>query len=403
MGDNAGKEKAAIGKAVNLKRFTSARKSAARRKSIRVRGAFLVCAVIVPLLLFGCGHVYHAEWLLFPEESSLTGRVVLEAGLGFDDVNAVLIRPGGEGEEAEQRWDLELSGRGEFRKEKLAPGGYRLEITKPRYDPYADQFSLDEDESIFLEVELKRLTIPQQVWDVRLVGDFQNWDAERAVPLDDDDGDGLWQASLPFPSGRYRYAYLINGLEEPFIDIDSRLYEPNDRGYYYSVVELSEAQLVEFRLDTTDDWYRRAVFAEAAEEPESGWVIWEPEEPRRGQEISILYDARNGPLEGAEQVWLHWGVNGWTLPPQWPDGSMEQEDGTSVRTPMDLLSEEIWWVVIPTDEEVEEVDLAFTDGQSRDDNLSQDWHVGVLSFGRPDTLDFPQAPADADTLPKTEP
>jgi hypothetical protein len=356
----------------------------------------------MPLLMCACGHVYHAEWLLFPEESSLTGRVVLEAGLGFDDVNAVLIRPGEE-EEDEQRWALELSGRGEFRKENLAPGDYRLEITKPRYDPYADEFSVDEDESIYLEVELKRYTIPERVWDVRLVGDFSGWDAERAVPLEDEDGDGLWETSLPLPSGRFRYAYLINGLKERFIDIDSRLYEPDDQGYYYSVVDLDEARLVEFHLDTTDDWYRRAVFAGAAEEPRTGWVIWEPEEPRRGQEISILYDARNGPLQGAEQIWLRWGVNGWTLPPRWPDGSVDQEDGTSVWTPMDPLSEEIWWTVIPTDQEVEEIDLAFTDGHDRDDNLSQTWHIAVLSFGRPDTLNPSETPAYPDTLPETEP
>jgi hypothetical protein len=347
--------------------------------------------------------VYQAEWLLFPEESSLTGRVVLEAGRGFDDVDALLIKPAGEGQESEQRWELELSGRGEFRKEDLLPGAYRLEMTKPRYDPYTYRFFLGEDESIYLEVELKRYTIPERIWDVRLVGDFLDWDRERAVPLDDEDGDGLWEASLPFPAGRYRYAYLINGLEERFIDIDCGLFEPDGRGYYHSIVELDEAEVVEFRLDAGDEWYRLAIFDEPAAEPQAGWVIWEPEEPRRGQEVSILYDARSGPLEGAEQIWLRWGVNGWTLPPRWPDGSVEQEDGTSVWTPMDPLSEEIWWAVVPTGEAVETVDLAFTDGRSRDDNLSRDWHIAILSFGRRDTLAVPPPPAPADSPPATEP
>ena len=390
---------------MNLSSGTWEGDSFTRRRTIRrqsvIRSAIIACALIAPILLFGCGYVYQAEWLLFPEESSLTGRVVLEAGRGFDDVDAVLIRPGGDGEA--QRWDLELSGRGEFRKEDLPPGDYRLEIVKPRYDPYAGEFFLSEDESIYMEVELKRYSIPERIWDVRLVGAFQNWDPQRAVPLDDEDGDGLWETSLPFPAGRYQYAFLINGLEERFIDIDSRLYEPDGRGYYYSVIELDEAELLQFRLDATDDWYRRSAFAEPIDESETGWVIWEPEEPRRGQEISILYDARNGPLEGARQIWLHWGVNGWTQPPQWPDGSVEQEDETSVWTPLDLLSEEIWWAVIPTDEEVETVDLAFTDGSSRDDNLSRNWHIQLLAFGRADTLNFPLTPADTDTVPGTEP
>jgi hypothetical protein len=340
----------------------------------------------ISFVFLGCGYIYRAEWLAFPKESSLTGRVVLQSGWGFDDVDAVLVHLDEDEEGVEDRWDLELSGRGEFRIEGLPTGSYRVEIIKPRYDPYAYRFSLEEDESIYLEVELKRYTIPDQIWDVRVVGDFVDWDPERAVPLTDDDGDGFWEVSIPFPAGRYRYAYIINGLEEWFIDIDSRLYEPDGSGYYYSVLDLSEAALVSFHLDTGDDWYRRAVFDEPAEEQRTGWAIWEPEEPRRGQEVSILYDARGGPLQGAEQVWLQWGVNDWTLPSQRPDDTVEQEDGAAVRTPMDLLSEEIWWIVIPTGEEVERVDFDFTDGQRWDDNLAQGWHIQVLVFGRADTL-----------------
>jgi hypothetical protein len=70
---------------------------------------------------------------------------------------------------------------------------------------------------------------------------------------------------------------------------------------------------------------------------------------------------------------------------------------------MDPLSEEIWWAVVPTGEAVETVDLAFTDGRSRDDNLSRDWHIAILSFGRRDTLAVPPPPAPADSPPATEP
>jgi len=335
--------------------------------------------------LLGCGAVYQAEWLLFPEESSLTGRVVLESGRGFDDVDAVLAGPGEDAEEAGNFWTLELSSRGEFRTEGLMPGSYRLEIIKPRYDPYVYRFSLEEDEAIYIEVELKRYTIPDRIWDVRVTGDFSDWDPGRAVPLEDDDGDGFWETSLPFPAGRYLYAYIINGLEERFIDIDSYLYEPDGSGYYHSVLELDEAGLISFHLNTGDDWYHRAVFDEPAEERQPGWVIWEPEEPRRGQEISILYDARGGPLQGAEQIWLHWGVNGWTVPSRQPEETIEREEGAAVQTPMDLLSEEIWWTVVPTGEQVEGIDFAFTDGRRWDDNLSQNWLIPVLSFGQPDT------------------
>jgi len=44
---------------------------------------------------------------------------------------------------------------------------------------------------------------------VAVVGDFSNWEA---VPLTDDNEDGIWTASIPLTPGRYEYAFLIDGL-----------------------------------------------------------------------------------------------------------------------------------------------------------------------------------------------
>jgi len=44
---------------------------------------------------------------------------------------------------------------------------------------------------------------------VAVVGDFSNWEA---VPLADDNSDGIWTASIPLSPGRYEYAFLIDGL-----------------------------------------------------------------------------------------------------------------------------------------------------------------------------------------------
>jgi hypothetical protein len=44
---------------------------------------------------------------------------------------------------------------------------------------------------------------------VAVVGDFSNWEA---VPLTDDNNDGIWTAAIPLPPGRYEYAFLIDGL-----------------------------------------------------------------------------------------------------------------------------------------------------------------------------------------------
>jgi hypothetical protein len=302
--------------------------------------------------------------------------VVLAAGRGFDDVDATLTWLG-VGNEPDESWDLSLSPKGEFRLEDLAAGDYLLEITKPRYDPYFYQFSLDEDESIFLEAELQPYSIPSEIWEVLVVADFLDWDPLKALPMSDDDGDGLWETATPLPIGRYSYKYIINGLPVWFVDIDSRQYEPDGFGYYNSVVELEEAQLVAFRLDTNDTWFRREIFELPPSEIETGYVLWEPEEPRRGQEIFILYDPQGGPLEGAEKIVLHWGVNDWTVPLTVPPGTVEYADGKAVETPMEPDEEGLWWAVIPTDGEVSQVDFVFTGQGQWDNNGGQDWHVEV--------------------------
>jgi hypothetical protein len=329
------------------------------------------------LLLFsGCSYIYQGEWLAFPDPESFTGRISLEAGRGFDDVDMTLIRLGDE-EEDQETYPISLSQRGEFREEDLEPGEYAVIVAKPRYDPYRYEFSLEVDEKIYLEIELKRYSIPDRIWSVRVVADFLDWDAAKALPMADDDGDGVWQMSTPLPSGRFSYKYIINDLPEWFIDIDSRIWEPDGQGYYRSVVELKEVGLVDFHLDTNDPWFRRLPFVEPAPQGGVGWAIWEPEEPRRGQEIAILYDARGGPLEDAQQMLLHWGVNDWAVPPEIPRGSSLYEDGRAVQTPMQPLSQGTWWAVVPTDENVSTVDFIFADGIDWDDNLSQGWHISL--------------------------
>jgi hypothetical protein len=212
------------------------------------------------------------------------------------------------------------------------------------------------------------------VWQVEVVGDFVDWDPKRALPMADDDGDGLWEVTTPLSIGRYRYRYMINGLDEWFIDIKSGEYQPDGYGYYDSVIELSEAGLVSFVLNTNDQWFRRAAF-ESAETPEgTGGVVWEPEEPRAGQWITIFYDPTGGPLEDAQQIFLHWGVNDWTAPQMVPPGNIEVEEGRAAQTPLEQDPDGMWWVVIPTDTQVEVVDFVFTDGQ-RWDNQAGDWHI----------------------------
>ena len=53
---------------------------------------------------------------------------------------------------------------------------------------------------------------------VTVVGNFNNWEA---TPLADDDGDGIWTASIPLSPGRYEYAFVVDGRwwgQDPLAD-----------------------------------------------------------------------------------------------------------------------------------------------------------------------------------------
>lgn len=46
---------------------------------------------------------------------------------------------------------------------------------------------------------------------VALVGTFNGWDP-AATPLEDRDGDGVWEAVVALPSGRHEYMFLVDGV-----------------------------------------------------------------------------------------------------------------------------------------------------------------------------------------------
>ena len=53
---------------------------------------------------------------------------------------------------------------------------------------------------------------------VTVVGNFNDWEA---TPLSDDDGDGIWTASIPLSPGRYEYAFVVDGRwwgQDPLAD-----------------------------------------------------------------------------------------------------------------------------------------------------------------------------------------
>lgn len=52
--------------------------------------------------------------------------------------------------------------------------------------------------------------VAPQASSVSLVGDFNDWDPARS-PMQT--AQGVWATTVPLPPGRYRYAFLVNGVE----------------------------------------------------------------------------------------------------------------------------------------------------------------------------------------------
>ncbi|HTI06339.1 MAG TPA: hypothetical protein VL549_13595 [Gemmatimonadales bacterium] len=60
------------------------------------------------------------------------------------------------------------------------------------------------------ETPFQFVLVAPQAASVSLVGDFNDWDPNRA-PMQV--AHGVWAAVVQLPPGRYRYAFLVNGVE----------------------------------------------------------------------------------------------------------------------------------------------------------------------------------------------
>jgi len=68
---------------------------------------------------------------------------------------------------------------------------------------------------------------------VSVVGNFNGWEA---TPLADENGDGVWTASILLPDGRYEYAFVVDGCwwgQDPLAD-----------GYVHSFGEYNSVRYV---------------------------------------------------------------------------------------------------------------------------------------------------------------
>lgn len=72
---------------------------------------------------------------------------------------------------------------------------------------------------------------------VNLFGQFNGWDREN-LPMEDNDGDGIYSISIPLDPGRYEYKFFIDGAE--LIDPENPVKVPNGLGDFNSVIVINK-------------------------------------------------------------------------------------------------------------------------------------------------------------------
>ncbi len=102
-------------------------------------------------------------------------------------------------------------------------------------------------------------------------------------------------------------------------------------------------------------------------------VTIDPDPAQAGQQAAITYDPTGRPLDGAAQVYLHYGFNGWN-PVISPDPTMIWNDSDSV-----------WQIMVGVSSSATQLDMAFNNGADLwDNNGGTDWHFAVTGGEPPD-------------------
>ncbi len=75
---------------------------------------------------------------------------------------------------------------------------------------------------------------------VNLFGQFNGWNREN-LPMKDEDGDGIYNISIPLDPGRYEYKFYVDGAE--LIDPLNPVNVPNGMGDFNSVLVIAKSVL----------------------------------------------------------------------------------------------------------------------------------------------------------------
>jgi len=111
----------------------------------------------------------------------------------------------------------------------LAPSSDAVAPVAQRGEP---KLELERDELVPVRFALTAPSARQ----VAVAGDFNGWDT-HAVVLRDDDGDGVWTATVPIEPGRYAYQFVVDG-ERWQADPAAEAVEPDGFGGENSVLRI---------------------------------------------------------------------------------------------------------------------------------------------------------------------
>jgi uncharacterized protein len=100
----------------------------------------------------------------------------------------------------------------------------------------------------------------------------------------------------------------------------------------------------------------------------SGEATLNPDPPVPGQEVAVTYRVAGGPLVGATQVSLHYGLNGWKQ---------------TTDTRMSAAGDGKWNLTLKLPIDARQFDFVFTDGTRWDNHGGRDWHVRPRSASGP--------------------
>ena len=103
-----------------------------------------------------------------------------------------------------------------------------------------------------------------------------------------------------------------------------------------------------------------------------GGVAIGPDPAVAGQPVTVTYDPSGGVLDGASQVYMHYGYDSWGTVIS-PDVAMNWN-----------ATEEYWDLTVPVLSSATQLDMVFNDGAGTwDNNSGQDWHFSVTGTAPP--------------------